>query len=60
MVRARLDRLRRQLDDMGGDEGDGAAPDLPSAAEVVTAVEEDPDTPEAPFPVGYGAIHIAT
>ncbi len=33
-------------------------PALPDAAEVVTAAEDDPETPAAPFPVGYGSVSV--
>ncbi len=56
-VRARLARLRSELDVIAGDVP--AAPTtvtLPPAQDLVTATEDDPGTPDAPFPVGFGSV----
>jgi DivIVA domain-containing protein len=57
-VRARLVRLRQDLDAFTGEAPAPAAPDLPSAADLVTSTEDDPQTPEATFPVGYGSVSV--
>lgn len=57
-VRARLARLRSELDALA-DSGEAApAPTLPAASDLVTATEDDPETPEASFPVGYGSVSV--
>lgn len=57
-VRARLVRLRQELDALTADTPTSAAPTLPSAADLVTSTEDDPQTPEATFPVGYGSVTV--
>lgn len=57
-VRARLTRLRRELAAFDDEADADAAPTLPPAEDIVTATEDDPDTPEATFPVGYGSIKV--
>jgi DivIVA domain-containing protein len=58
-ARARLARLRQDLEALTGEVAEPAAsPALPDPAQVVTAAEDDPDTPEAPFPVGYGSVSL--
>ncbi len=57
-VRARLVRLRQELDAFTAEAPASAAPTLPSAADLVSATEDDPQTPEATFPVGYGSVSV--
>jgi len=57
-VRARLARLRRDLDSVTGEGPEPAAPTLPDPASLVTATEDDPETPEATFPVGFGSVTV--
>ncbi|HEV7721293.1 MAG TPA: DivIVA domain-containing protein [Iamia sp.] len=57
-VRARLIRLRQDLDALTSEAPASAAPTLPSAADLVTSTEDDPQTPEATFPVGYGSVTV--
>lgn len=58
-ARARLARLRQDLEALTGSVSEPAtSPALPDPAQVVTAAEDDPDTPEAPFPVGYGSVQV--
>lgn len=57
-VRARLNRLRRELAALDDEADADTAPTLPPAEDIVTATEDDPDTPEATFPVGYGSIKV--
>lgn len=57
-VRARLVRLRQELDGLTADDPTTAAPALPDAASLVTSAEDDPSTPEPTFPVGYGSVSI--
>jgi DivIVA domain-containing protein len=57
-VRARLIRLRQDLDSLTDEGPTAAPPTLPSAADLVTSTEDDPATPEATFPVGYGSISV--
>ena len=58
LVLARLTRLRQELAAFDDDAVTDVAPTLPAADDVVTATEDDPDTPEATFPVGYGSIKV--
>ncbi len=57
-VRARLTRLRQELDGLTADGPAPVAPALPDAASLVTSAEDDPATPEPSFPVGYGSVSI--
>lgn len=57
-VRARLTRIRSELDAITSGGTEARAPELPDAADVVTATEDSPETPEAPFPVGYGSVSV--
>ncbi|HXH59208.1 DivIVA domain-containing protein [Iamia sp.] len=57
-VRARLTRIRSELDAITSGGTEARAPELPDAAAVVTATEDSPETPEAPFPVGYGSVSV--
>lgn len=57
-VRARLTRIRSELDAITTGGTEAKVPELPDAAEVVTAAEDDPETPAAPFPVGYGSVSV--
>jgi len=57
-VRARLQRLRQDLEALTGEGPASATPNLPSAADLVTSTEDDPQTPEATFPVGYGSVTV--
>ncbi len=59
-VRARLARLRGELDAMA--EGGESTPELslPAASDLVTATEDDPETPEASFPGGYGSVSVGS
>lgn len=57
-VRARLTRLRHELDAIATDGPTAAAPALPDAASLVTSAEDDPATPEPTFPVGYGSVTV--
>jgi hypothetical protein len=57
-VRARLIRLRQDLDALTGEAPAPTTPTLPSAAELVSSTEDDPQTPEATFPVGYGSVTV--
>ncbi len=57
-VRARLDRLRQDLASMADGGTSTPEPRLPEATDLVQASEDDPDTPEATFPVGYGSVSV--
>lgn len=59
-VRARLARLRSELDAMAAGEPSDHTVSLPDADDLVTATEDDPDTPEASFPVGYGSVTVGS
>ena len=59
-VRARLARLRSELDAMATGEASDPTVSLPDADDLVTATEDDPDTPEASFPVGYGSVTVGS
>lgn len=57
-VRARLARLRSELDAMAAGEPSDSSVSLPDADDLVTATEDDPETPETSFPVGYGSVTV--
>lgn len=59
-VRARLERLRDELAAMADGGAATPEPSLPDPADLVTAAEHDPETPEASFPVGYGSISVGS
>lgn len=59
-VRARLERLRDELSAMADGGAATPEPTLPDPVDLVTAAEDDPDTPEASFPVGYGSISVGS
>ena len=59
-VRARLERIRSEIEALTEVDADsGSASDSAgAAADMVTAAEDDPDTPKATFPVGYGSVSV--
>lgn len=57
-ARARLIRLRQDLESLTDEAPSPVAPTLPRAADLVTSTEDDPSTPEATFPVGYGSVSV--
>lgn len=57
-VRARLARLRRDLDALTDDGPGPEAATLSEPETLVDAIEDDPDTPEASFPVGFSSVNL--
>jgi len=54
-VRARIARLRLELDEVSDETIDLV---LPDARQLVTDAEDDPEAPEVSFPVGFGLVSV--
>jgi len=57
-VQARLAKLRDDLEALTRAVADAPDAPLPTAEEVVDEVEEDPSTPQPPFPHGFGSVTV--
>lgn len=57
-VRARLARLRRDLDALTGDGPDPEVATLTEPETLVNRIEDDPDTPVSSFPVGFTSVNL--